>query len=626
MPVTSSPTSSVSSVISASKYVQPINESPVAINVLTAADIQRSGAKTLADLLRRFPGVWSWTKSRSDQDIGLMGMSTDENGRILYLLDGQPISMPVLGGMQWPQFPITLEDVERVEVIRGGGSALYGANAYTGVINIITKPTKDRKTTFNSYTGEGGIDNQTFTLARTYDQLSLYVTGGWRQTYQNGPFDPIYNLGEINYYSTPVLNAKVEYRISDEQKVSWFSGYSNGPGGYQASPGDLSVDSVKNWTYFINQGQYFNQLTEYTDFSLKGEYYDVLQQNFKPYEPGNPEKYRIYSQRYYAEADLLTRYWERHTLLMGMAYEYTLGDSVGQVSNLYDGRLHTFQMLGIFLQDDWRITEPLSFVPALRYDYYDDAIDEFNPRGTLIYRLDEKNTMRGSIGRSYKRPGIYDKYYEVTWPGGYYRGGGPNLPAQVALNYELEYRTQVTPNYSLKFEVCQSRFTNITTDDIRYPGPQINVIASDHAFVINSFIWELEGTPIKDVLKWYANMTILAGEDVTANVAMVEIPDSMFNIGFQYSPTEKIYCTMDGHYQSSFRAVDDASVTTDVTGLPPGTSVPGFITVDAKVGYHLTKRAEIGLGVENLFNDRHIEYPLCPLRTRTLYAECRVVW
>ena len=621
VPVVLSP---VTAVLSASKYVQPIDESPCAVNVLTATDIQRSGAKTIPDLLRRFPGVWSWTKSRSDQDIGLMGMIGDDSPMVLYLMDGQPISSPMFDGMQWPQFPVPLEDIERIEVVRGGGSAIYGANAYTGVINIITKPTKDRKSTVRAYSGEGGIDNGTFTFARTYDQLSLYVTGGYQQTHQKGVFDPVFNMGEVNYYQTPVLNAKMEYQISDEQKVTWLTTCSNGDGGYQASPGDESVDSVKAWKYFYNQGQYFNQLSEDTNFSLKGEFYDQHQQNFTPYRPGNPEKYKVYGQRFYAEADLLTRRLERHTLLVGSAFEYTMGNSIGEVSNLYPGRLHTFQMFGLFLEDDIRLSDKWSFIPALRFDYYDDADDEFNPRGTLMYRMDEKNTLRGSIGRSYRRPGLYGQYYNVEWPGGYFRGA-PGLPAETALNYELEYRTRIIENYSLKMEVCQSRLAQIPANNITFPGPKITIAPTTHEYVINTFIWELEGVAIENVLKWYTNMTIYDGQDITSHVSMVDIPDSMFNIGFQYAPTEKLYFTMDGHYQGSFQAVDQ-SVTDPVIGLPPGTSVPQFLTVDAKVGYFLTKNAEIGLGVENLFNDRHVEYPLCPLRSRTLYAECRVTW
>ena len=620
------PMAPVTAVYTASKYVQPIQQSPYAIDVLTAADIQRSGAKTLADLLRRFPGIWSWTKTRTDYDIGMMGMITDENSRMLYLLDGQPISMPVLGGMQWPQFPITLEDVERVEIIRGGGSALYGANALTGVINIITKATRERKSTFNSYVGKGGIDNQTLTFARTYDRLSYYFTTGWRQTYHNGTYDPIYNAGEENHYSTPVINAKVQYKISDSEKATWFTGYSDGDGGYMASPGDPSVDSVKEWAYFINQGQYLNNLSDETDFCLKGEYYDVLQQNFKPYQAGNPEKYRVYAQRYYLEADILTRAWDRHTLLLGSAFEYVIGDSIGEVSNMAPGRIHSYQMFGIFMQDTYKLTDWLSFVPELRYDYYDDAAGEFNPRGTFMYYIDDKNTLRASIGRAYRRANLYDKYYIVTWPGGFYRGGGPNLPAQIALNYELEWRTKIISNYSLKMSVGQSRYNQLTTDDIVYPGPEITVVASDHTFIVNNFVWELEGEPVKEVLKWYANMTILDGQDITSHVEMVEIPKNMFNIGFQYAPNKQLYTTLDAHYQSCFQAIDDPNETIDVTGLPPGSYVPQFFTVDAKLGYFVTKNAEIGISATNLFNELHVEYPLGMTRSRTLYFDCRVVW
>jgi outer membrane receptor protein involved in Fe transport len=83
---------------------------------------------------------------------------------------------------------------------------------------------------------------------------------------------------------------------------------------------------------------------------------------------------------------------------------------------------------------------------------------------------------------------------------------------------------------------------------------------------------------------------------------------------------------MDAHYQNSFEAIAPSSNTIDVTGLPPDSFVPQFLSVDAKVGYFLTKNAEIGLGVENLFNDIHDEYPLGMNRSRTLYAECRVTW
>ncbi|MFH1999918.1 MAG: TonB-dependent receptor plug domain-containing protein, partial [Planctomycetota bacterium] len=70
-------------IVSASKYEQSIDRSPTAINVITAEEIRRSGAKTFADLLKRFPGVWTWTKTRTDYDIGLLGLMEDENPRVL---------------------------------------------------------------------------------------------------------------------------------------------------------------------------------------------------------------------------------------------------------------------------------------------------------------------------------------------------------------------------------------------------------------------------------------------------------------------------------------------------------------------------------------------------------------
>jgi len=615
-------------VISPSKYAQDINKAPVAINILTAADIQRSGAKTVADLLKRFPGIWSWTKTRTDQDIGILGMIEDENPRILFLLDGQPISTPMFEGMQWPQFPITLEEVEKIEIIRGGGSALYGANAFTGVINIITKSAKKRENVFYGYIGEEGIHNYTCTIAHAFsDKLSFAFTGGWRQTHKKGSSDPIYNIGEQDFYNTPVLNAKVEYEISQDQKISLFKGYSQGDGGYPASPGDRSIDRVKDWQTLFQNLSYTNTVLKDTTFNIKAAVFNIKQQNFKPYQAGNPEKYKIKARRFYVEANAVTEFIPKHTLVGGVVFQHTMVNSIGLDTNLFPDRKQSYRLYGVFLQDEYNISEPLTLTTSLRYDSYNDISDKLTARGNLMYSFDDKNTLRFSFGESYRRPDIYVMHYYVDFGGGgYFRGGGFDLPSQTAVNYELEYRTRIIPDHVFKAELFQSRFENLYSYQTLTDPLRIRRIGSENKYVIKGFVIEIEGTPWENVFKWYANYTCYQGKNTKANLAMTDIPDYMFNVGFQLFPAKNLYISMDAHFQDGFSAVVDPSITENVTGLPDGTSVKAFGTVDTNIDFFPHKNIELSISIENLLNNQHYEFPLHLKRERTVYGGIRIIW
>ena len=154
-------------------------------------------------------------------------------------------------------------------------------------------------------------------------KLSFAFTGGWRQTHKKDGTDPIYNIGEQNFYNTPVLNTKVEYEISQDQKISLFNGYTHGNGGYPASPGDRNIDRVKDWQTLFQQLSYTNKTLKETTFNIKAEIFNVKQQNFKPYMAGNPEKYKIKGSRFYVEANAVTKFIPKHTLVGGVVFQQT---------------------------------------------------------------------------------------------------------------------------------------------------------------------------------------------------------------------------------------------------------------------------------------------------------------
>lgn len=126
-------------VVTASRYGQTPLDSPSTISVISSDAIRMSGATDVSDLLRRVAGVDVMSMSAGQPEVSIRGFNREFNNKVLVLIDGRSVYWDFIGTSQWRGFPIVLEEIERVEVIRGPGSAVYGANAVTGVVNIITR-------------------------------------------------------------------------------------------------------------------------------------------------------------------------------------------------------------------------------------------------------------------------------------------------------------------------------------------------------------------------------------------------------------------------------------------------------------------------------------------------------
>lgn len=141
-------------VTSVSKEPEEIWQTPAAVYVLTHDDIRRSGALTLPDLLRTVPGVEVAELEGNIWAVGIRGFNSPYSKDVLVLIDGRSVYTPLFEGVYWDAQDVLLDDVDRIEIVRGPGGSIWGANAVNGVINIITKHAKDTRGTFAS--GSGG--------------------------------------------------------------------------------------------------------------------------------------------------------------------------------------------------------------------------------------------------------------------------------------------------------------------------------------------------------------------------------------------------------------------------------------------------------------------------------------
>src|SRR6202035_1263516 len=147
-------------VTSVSKKEQKMSQAAAAIFVITQEDIQRSGATNIPDLLRMVPGMDVSQINANTWAISARGFNDQFSNKLLVLIDGRAVYTPLLGGVNWDTQDVPLEDIDRIEVIRGPGATVWGTNAVNGVINIVTKKAADTKGALIS--GGGGSEGKAF--------------------------------------------------------------------------------------------------------------------------------------------------------------------------------------------------------------------------------------------------------------------------------------------------------------------------------------------------------------------------------------------------------------------------------------------------------------------------------
>ncbi|HDL65127.1 MAG TPA: TonB-dependent receptor, partial [Proteobacteria bacterium] len=169
-------------VITPARIAQPITEAPSSVSVITAEEIHRSGLTNIPDILRRLAGVDVMALSPSDINVGIRGLNGTVSNKILVMIDGRSVYMDFYGTTIWSTLPILLEEIKRIEVVRGPGSALYGANAFSGVINIITKtPEEQKDTLISASAGTNNTYQGTAITAGNLNDLGYKLALGWKE-------------------------------------------------------------------------------------------------------------------------------------------------------------------------------------------------------------------------------------------------------------------------------------------------------------------------------------------------------------------------------------------------------------------------------------------------------------
>lgn len=456
-------------VYSASKFTQKTSEAPASVSIVTATDIKHYGYRTLADILRSVRGLFI-TYDRNYQYVGVRGFNRpgDYNSRILLLVDGYRVNDTLYDTATiGTEFFLDVDLIDRVEVVRGPGSSIYGSNAFFGVVNVITKRGRD------------------FSGAEVSGEAASFGTGKGRMTYGKQNENGVESLVSASYYDSkgqdlyfpefnaPATNNGVALGLDkDTAKRAYgklaFDNFTLVAAHSErvkaiptASFGTVFNDprSQSTDTQSVLDLGYYDQLSARTNLEARVYYgaysYDGV---FPNSSAVNQDQGR--SEWWGTDAKLVSQYGQ-HKLVTGAEYQ----DNFRQDQKNFDIVPYTLYLddkrsskrEALYVQDEMTLRENLLFNAGLRYDHYSTTGDSFNPRLALIYNPRPETAIKFLYGTAFRAPDAYELYYD----NGIDSKANPTLKPEKITSYELVAEHQFQPNFRLTASAYYNRIRNL---------------------------------------------------------------------------------------------------------------------------------------------------------------------
>lgn len=453
----------IESVTAASKRSQLTTEAPASVTVVDREQIQRLGYQTLADVLRGVRGLYV-SYDRNYFYLGARGFSRsgDYNSRILVLVNGQRTNDGLTeGALIGNEFILDVDLIERVEVVRGPGSAIYGSSAFFGVINVVTREPRSFRAGEASFEGGSpGYYKGRISLGHQWDnEVELLLSGtlmsrdGWDSLYYpefDSPPDSNGRATGLDREESQSAFARLAWK-----DLSFEFGYVNRFKQLPTAPYESIFGDPRNETTdMLGYGrirlehQFENEIELVASLAINQNDYDgrYAYTDAGPAFPGVPFlQYDDYRSRWIGEEVLLRReFWERLTLTGGFEgrqnvrqdqFTFSRDPAFTQLSEV-----HSSSLWGAYAQADWKVVEPVTLSMGGRYDKYSLGPDSWNPRLAGIWQARPGTTLKAIYGTAFRAPNAYEMYYS---DGNSTQKVNPDLKPESIRTYELTLEQQL---------------------------------------------------------------------------------------------------------------------------------------------------------------------------------------
>lgn len=418
-------------VYTASRFSQKSSNAPSSVSVITATDIKTYGYRTLADILRSVRGM-NVSYDRVYSYIGVRGLSRpgDYNSRLLLLVDGYRINDPIYDqAYLGTEFGLDVDLIDRVEIVRGPSSSVYGSNALFGVVNVITKTAKGLRGV------EVSADAASFGTKQGRASIGHQFENGLEAVVSKTVFDSNGPSLFFPEFDDPATNNGMTQGTNYDRNSKWFARLSYSgfvleaahsrrdkgvPTGFTGTVFNDPRNRIIDEQSFVSLG--FNRTTDSrTEVSgrLFHGRYDYAQDYISDYPPVTVNTDQSVGRWWGAELKLVKTVFEKHKLVIGGEYQEN------RHQNQFNFDVAPFQMYlddrrnsrrtGMYLQDEYAIRNNWLLNAGLRYDNYSTIGGTASPRLAVIHRMNESTVVKLLYGTAFRAPNAYETYY--AFPG-----------------------------------------------------------------------------------------------------------------------------------------------------------------------------------------------------------------
>lgn len=607
----------------ASRYDQPISKAPADVYVITEEDIKNSGVTDIPTLLRRVPGMEVMQTNAVDFNVSVRGNNQLAANKLLVLVDGRSIYIDQSGTVFWKQLPVALIEIKRIEVLKGPASAVYGFNAFDGVVNIITKsPDEMKGTTLQVAGGEVGTLLTNAVYAGTTGNWSYRISGGHEQSQR------------WSDRSAPALNGQriggvAEYHLAGDGKIRTEAGLA------RSNPYNDIVNQTA--TANLNLSQTY-ALASYEQSGLlirgwwNGLFSDTGTRLFPLVSPLLTLTDRFGRTDHAASLntyDAETRYrlspLETLTLNIGTNFRHIVYSTDILSNRTAENRL------GLYAQGDWQPLRSLEISAGVRYDLDTFITPTLSPRGALVYHMNSNHSLRLSGSIAYRPPTTAEVglnlLNSVTLPGfppipSSVLGSTDVKPEQIA-SYEVGYQGWW---WDHRLRTRLTGFFNHISDLIAFRT--VSTVPLNTVRPLNGGIADIYGGEVGAefvVTSWLSGFANYAYQEVgqsSSGFSRRGFPHHKVNAGFRMNWSPLTGEILYHHVGSASYPLADVFMNLQPF-FPAGTVLPqeqvsSYNLLNLRLGYLLWRQqtgdhvqdAELALSVFNALNDTHREHPL----------------
>ncbi len=610
-------------VVTASRREQSSRDVPVSISTVSAKALSLRVPTTLDDALRYVPGV----NMMYDQ-VNIRGSSGYSRGvgtRVLLLFDGLPYLTGDTGEITWETIPIF--QIDRIEIVKGAGSALYGSSALGGVINVITKDIPDKpQVGFRFYSG---VYSDPGYPEWDWSSKSRFNSGGYVSV--SNKIGPLKYLASISRtvddsyrqndaYHRWDFYVKTIYDLTPTQSITLIGNLNERiHGNYfwwkSLREATKPADSQINGSVWTNRGNVSFAYKEFVSdklfYNVKGIYYGNFWRDDSSGRVNNVST----SHLFYTEAEATFAFNSANILTAGLAANY---DRV--TSNLFG--VHPGVGAAVFAQDEWTMNGAMKLTAGARYDWQRVSVltsgSQLNPKVGFVYSLDDATSFRASLGTGFRYPAISELYTSVSTGVSVLNiVPNPNLHAESSISYELGLSHAISDQLLLDWALFENDFK-----DLIEPGVDTtsNPIAIEFANVTRARIRgteiDLKCNIVDKLLHGELGYTYIDSKDLSTGEVLKFRPRNTFYGSLQLA-IEQFTLETDYRYMSRVEAIDENLVR--LAPIIDGDQRVPIKVADVRAFYELSGAGlplRIGLNITNMFNYHFVELigNLAPVR------------